>query len=180
MPIFVKNQIADPSCAGVVGRTCSLRIGVYLSGCLCNLVPLRGEGTIDWLPGGISGDSGEGLTHSSVGSSSGSASGPSGSAGVDCSQLETSAGHVSGSVSTSGLSVKSLENSWFGPEGDSNGASNTMGATPGQAGLAVKDSYISTGSSVVQGIQCGALCSRLLGLERAPGVKYPQDHTSGV
>ncbi len=152
MPIFGNNQIDDPSCAGVAGRTCSLRTGVYLSGCLHDLVPLRGKGMRDRLPGDISGDSGEGLIHLFVGSSSGSALGPSGSAGVDCSRLETSAGHVSGSVSTSGLSVKSPGNSWSGPEDNSNGASNTAGATLGQLGLAVKDSSISTGSPVVLGI----------------------------
>ena len=64
--MFGNNQIDDPSCAGVAGRTCSLRIGVYLSGCLRDLVPLRGKGMSDRLPGGISGDSGEGLTHSSL------------------------------------------------------------------------------------------------------------------
>ena len=152
MPIFGNNQIDDPSCAGVAGRTCSLRIGVYLSGCLRDLVPLRGKGMSDRLPGGISGDWGQGVTSSSVGSSSGSALGPSGSAGVDCSWLETSAGHVSGSVSTSGLSVKSMDNSGSGPEGNSNRASNTAGDTLGWAGLAVKDFSISTGSSVVLGI----------------------------
>ena len=152
MPMFGNNQIDDSSRAGVAGRTCSLRIGVYLSGCLRDLVPLRGKGTRDRLPGDISGDSREGFTHSSVGSSSGSARGPSGSLGVDCSRLETSAGHVSGSVSASGLSVKSSENSWSGPEGNSNGASNTTGATSGRAGLVVKDSSIPTGSSVVLGI----------------------------
>ncbi len=152
MPIFGNNQIDDSSCAWVTGRTCSLRIGVYLTGCLRDLVPLQGKGMSDRLPGGISGDWGEGLTHSSVGSSSGSALGPSGSAGVDCSRMETSAGHVSRSASTSGLSVKSPDNFCSGPEGDSNGASNTAGATSGRAGLAVKDSSISTGSSVVLGI----------------------------
>ncbi len=67
MPIFGNNQIDDPSCAGVTGRTCSLRIGVYLSGCLRDRVPLWGKGTSVQLPMGISGDWGEGLTHSSVG-----------------------------------------------------------------------------------------------------------------
>ncbi len=152
MPIFGNNQIDDSSCAWVTRRTCSLWIGVYLSGCLRDLVPLRGKGMSDRLPRGISGDRGEGLTSSSVGSSSGSALGPFSSAGVDCSRLETSAGHVSGAVSTSGLSVKSPDNSWSGPEGDSNGASNTAGDTSCRAGLAVKDSSISTGSYVVLAI----------------------------
>ena len=67
MPIFENSQIDDPSCAGVTGRTCSLRIGVYLSGCLRDRVPLWGKGTSVQLPMGISGDWGEGLTHSSVG-----------------------------------------------------------------------------------------------------------------
>ncbi len=58
MPMFGNNQIDDPSCAGVTGRTCSLRTGVYLSGCLRDLVPLHGKGMRDQLPGGISGDSG--------------------------------------------------------------------------------------------------------------------------
>ncbi len=73
MPIFGNRQIDDPSRAGVAGRTCNLQTGVYLSGCLRDLVPLRGKGTRDRLPGGISVDSGEGISHSSVGSSSGSA-----------------------------------------------------------------------------------------------------------
>ena len=152
MPLFGNNQIDDPSCAGAFGRICSLRIGVYLSGRWRNLVLLRGKGTRDWLPGGTSGGLGEGFSQSSVGSSSGSAPGLSGSAGVDCGRLETSAGHVSGSVSTSGLSVKPPENFWSGPEGDSNGASNTTGVAPGRAGPVVKDSSVSTGFSVVQGI----------------------------
>ncbi len=127
MPIFGNSQIDDPSCAWVTGRTCNLQIGVYLSCCLRDWVPLWGKGTSDRLPVGISGDWGEGLTHSSVGSSSDSALGPSDSAEVDCGRLETSAGHDIGSVSTSGLSVESTGNSWSGPEGDSNGASNTAG-----------------------------------------------------
>ena len=152
MPIFGNSQIDDSSHASVTGRICSLRIGVYLSGCLRDLVPLRGKGMSDRLPGGISGNWGKGLTSSSVGSSSGLALGPSGSAGVDCSQLETSAGHVSRSVSISGLSVKSAGNSWSWHEGDSKGSSNTAVDTSGRAGLAVKDFSNSTGSSVVQGI----------------------------
>ena len=95
---------------------------------------------------------GEGLTHSSVGSSSGSALGPSDSVGLDCGRLETSAKHNIGSISTSGLLVKATVNSWSGPEGNSNGVSNTAGCTSGWAGLAVKDSSISTGYLVVLGI----------------------------
>ncbi len=182
MPIFGNNQIDDPSRAGVAGWTCSLRTGVYLSGCLRDLVPLQGKGTRDRLPGGISCDSGEGFSHSSVGSSSGLARGPSGSSGVDCSWLETSVGHVSGSVSASGLSVNSPENSWSGPEGNSNRASNTMGAISGWAGLVVKDSSISTGSSVRLGGggPHGAPEPRLLGLDRVPGARYPPDRAPGV
>ncbi len=136
----------------MTGRTCNLRIGVYLSGCLRDRVSLRGKGMSDRLPAGASGESGEGLTRWSIGSSSDSALGPSDSAGVDCGRLETSAGHDTGSVSTSGLSVKSTDKSWSRPEGDSNGASNTADDTSGWAGLVVKDSSISTGSSVVLGI----------------------------
>ena len=125
---------------------------MYLSGCLRDRVPLRGRGKSDRLPTGVSGDCGKGLSHLSVGSSSDSALGPSDSAGVDCGRLEKSAGHDTGSVSTSGLSVKSTDKSWSGPEGDSNGASNTAGDTSGWSGLMVKDSFISTGFSVVLGI----------------------------
>ncbi len=179
MPIFGNSQIDDPSSAGVTGRTCSLWIGVYLSGCLRDRVPLWGKGTSDRFPSGIPGDWGKGLTHSSVGSSSGSAMGPSGSAGVDCGRLETSAGHISGSVSMSGLSVKSPDNSWSGPEGDSNGASNTAGDTSVWAGLVVKDSSPLAPLSC-WGYQYGALQSRLLGLDQASGVKYPPGRASGV
>ena len=149
MPMFGNSQTDDPSRAWVTGRTCSLRIGVYRSACLRDRVPLRGKGTSDRLPAGISGKSGEGVIHPSVGSSSGSAMGPSDSAGVDCGRLETSAGHDIGSVSTSGLSVKPTDNSWSGPEGDSKGASNNASGISGCGALAVKDSPISTGSSVV-------------------------------
>ncbi len=151
-PIFGNNQTDDPSCAGAAGRTRSLRIGVHLSGRRRNPAPPRGKGTRDWPPGGTPGGSGEGFSRSSVGSSSGSVPELSVSARLDGGQLETSAGHISGSVSTSGLSVKSPGRFWSGPEGDSNGASNTMGVASGRAGLVVRDSFISTGSSVAQGI----------------------------
>ncbi len=180
MPIFGNNQIDDSSRAWVIGRTCNLRIGVYLSGCLRDLVPLRGKGMSDRLPVGITGDWGEGLTRSSVGSSSGSALGPSGSAGIDCSQLETSAGRVSGSVSTSGLSVKSADNFWSGPEGDSNGASNTASDTSGRAGLAVKDSSLSTGSSVMLGISIWGSAISVTGARSGTGGGYPPDRAQGV
>ncbi len=80
---------------------------MYLSGCLRDRIPLQGKEMSDRLPAGISGGWGEGLTHSSVGSSSDSALGSSDHAGVDCGRLEISAGHDIGSVSTSRLSVKS-------------------------------------------------------------------------
>ncbi len=131
MPIVGNSQTDDPSCTCVTGRTCSLRTGVYRSGCLHDRVPLRGKGTSDRPPADISGNSGERLTHSSVGSTLGSASGPSESAGVDCSRLETSAGHDIGSVSTSGLSAKSTDSSWSRPEDNSNGAPNTAGGISG-------------------------------------------------
>ncbi len=150
--MFGNSQMDDPSCAWVTGRTCNLRIGVHLSGCLRDRVPLRGKRTSDRLPAGTSGDWGEGLTHSFVDSSSDSVTGPSDSAEGGCGRLETSAGHDTRSVSTSGLSVKSTDNSWSGSEGDSNGVSNTAGDTSGQEGLVVNDSSISTGPSVVLGI----------------------------
>ena len=61
-------------------------------------------------------------------------------------------GHNIRSVSTSGLSAKSTDNSWSGPEADSNRVSNTAGDISDWRGLAVKDSYISTGSWVMLGI----------------------------
>ena len=98
-----------------------------------------------------------------MGSTSGSASGPSEPAGVDCGRLETSAGHDIGSISTSGLLAKSTDNSWSGPEGDSYGVSNTAGGTSGWSGLVVKDPSISTGSSVVLGISAWGSATSVIG-----------------
>ncbi len=123
---------------------------------------------------------GEGLTHSSVGSSSGSALGPSDSVGLDCGRLETSAKHNIGSISTSGLLVKATVNSWSGPEGNSNGVSNTAGCTSGWAGLAVKDSSLSLAIWLCWEYRYGVLQSRLPRLDQASGVRFPPDHASGV
>ena len=49
-PIIGNSQADDPSCTWVTGSTCSLRIGVYLSGCLLDLVLLWGKGTDDRPP----------------------------------------------------------------------------------------------------------------------------------
>ncbi len=127
MPTIGNSHTDDPVCASVTGSTCTLRIGVYCSGCLHDQVPLRGEGTSDRLPVDVSGNSGQGSVLASVGSTSGLASGPSESAGMGCSWLDISSGHNIGSVSTSGLLANPMNDFCSGPGVKSDGVSNTAG-----------------------------------------------------
>ncbi len=103
MPIIGTSHTDDPICAWLSGSTGNLWIGVYHSGCLRDRVPLWGKGMSDQLPVDVSSNPGLGSWHRSAGSNSGSALGPSESAGMGCSWLNTSSGHNTRSISTSWL-----------------------------------------------------------------------------
>ncbi len=103
MPMIGNSHTDDPLCAWVTGSTCNLWIRVYRSGCLRDWVPLRGKGTSDWLPVDVSGKSGQGSTHTSAGSTSGLASGPSESGGWPVTDRTHLLDMIS--VSASGLSA---------------------------------------------------------------------------
>ncbi len=79
MPNVGNSHMDGPACAQLTGSTCSLRTGVYRSGCLRNLVPLWGERTVDWLPTSVSCNPKSGWLFWLVTVTSGLSSGASGS-----------------------------------------------------------------------------------------------------
>ncbi len=60
-PMVGNSNTEGPVWAWSIGRTSIFLTGVYLSGCLCGLDPLRGEGISDWLPTSVPGGIESGL-----------------------------------------------------------------------------------------------------------------------
>ncbi len=81
----------------------------------------------DQLPVDVSDNFVQESSHRTAGSTSGSALGPSESAGMGCSRSGTFSGHNIRSVSASGLLADPANDSWLGSGVESDGVSNTAG-----------------------------------------------------